>query len=344
MHEITTESVTSSNISMNEAPDRAPISRKQQSEERKAKFFEQLEAAHKSREEETPREEPRAIANELHDTPQEVQESKIAVEQESDEDDELSNKLIPKKRFDKEIEKRKLLEAEVRTERDARIKYQTEMELYNKALDTMQESKRANEPELNVIDEDAHRFYMNKIDALEKKYESQTRNLTDYEQRQSFTSTVNHQAAEMSRTHPDFNDAYSYLLNVEANKGKMFGLDDSQAQAYALEQLKPIAWESYRRGQNVAEVAYNIAKSYGYKAAPTSKATASDLDKVGRNMKRSHSALDDIPSVATTPATEAAQFTSFDGFKTRLAGKNGRGVDMDAFRKAIEKVRNGGQY
>ncbi len=345
MDEIQTETVTTSNIPMNEPSVlKSSMTRKQEAEERKKQFFAELEAARQPVEEPVQaRQEERKFEPEAREET-EAKFEELAPQEDQEEDDELANKLIPKKRFDKEIEKRKALEEQVRQERDARIKYQTEMELYNKALDSMQESKRAHEPELNVIDEDAHRFYMNKIDALEKKVNSQSTNLSDYEVKQNFTNTVNHQAAELAKTHPDFNDAYQYLLNVEASKARMLGYDDAQAQNYALEQIKPIAWESYKRGQNVAEVAYNIAKSYGYKANTAHKAREADFDKVDRNMKRSHSALNEIPSVATTPATEAASFTSFDGFKSRMAGKNGRGVDRDAFLKAVEKVRNSSAY
>lgn len=342
MNEIQTESVTSTNISMNEpAEPRSPMSRKQESEERKKKFFEELKAAHAQNEIE-----PSPVRNEENKLADlEPQESAPTQSQDNDEDDELANKLIPKKRFDKEIEKRKLLEAEVRQERDARIKYQTEMELYNKALDSMQESKRAHEPELNVVDEDAHRFYMNKIDALEKKINSQTNNFSDYEVKQNFTNTVNYQAAEIKRTHPDFDDAYSYLLNVEASKAKMLGYDEQSAQNFALEQLRPIAWKSFQNGQNVAEMAYNIAKSYGYKSNTAPKAKEADFDKVNRNMQRSHSVLDDMPAVATTPATESAQYTTFEGFNHRMKGKNGgRGVDREEFLKAVKKLQTGSQY
>ncbi len=347
MDGIQTESVTTSNIPLNEPAERkSPMSRKEEQEERKRQFFEDLKAAH---EKENP--EPQAESHIVERAEQEEEKPQmgdsLADKQEDEEEYDLSAKLIPKKRFDKEIEKRKSLEEQVRQERDARIKAQTEMELYNKAIDTLnqkQEQSRNIEPELNVVDEDAHRFYMQKINDLERKYQTQNTNLSEYEKRQQFTQTVNHQAAEFQSRNPDFNEAYAYLLNVESQKAKMFGADDAAAQNYAIQQLQPLAWQAYERGQNVAEVAYNISKSYGYKpngAKSNGKAANSDLDAVERNMKRSHSALDTIPSVATSVSPEHAAYTSIDGFKNKLAGKFGRGVDRDEFRKAVEKLQKG---
>lgn len=344
MDEIQTESVTTSNISMNEpVAIKNNMSRKEEQEERKRKFFEELKAAH-----ENPHEEIKQQEHDESPKREIIEEPTLGESLKNNEDEEeydLSAKLIPKKRFDKEIEKRKSLEEQIRVERDARIKAQTEMELYNKAIDSLnqkQNESRNIEPELNVVDEDAHRYYMQKINDLEKKFQTQTTNLSDYEKKQNFTTTVNNQAVEFTQKNPDFNEAYSYLLNVEASKARMMGYDDSSAQNYALEQMRPLAWQAYERGQNVAELAYNISKQYGYKANSNGKSNNSNLDVVERNMKRSHSVLDNMPSAVTSIAAEQAAYTSIDGFNRKLAGKNGRGVDRDEFRRALDKVQKGG--
>ena len=320
------------------------LTRRQESEKRRDDFYKQLDEA---------RGDTTGINPIKADDDQSQTETKPAPREdldhaeESDETESLDNKLIPKKRFDKELEKRKVLEDEIRKEREERIKLQTELSLYNKAIDTLNEQQRApqREPELDPVDTDAHNYYMNKIKDLESKFESQKNNLSDYEIKQNFTNTVNHQAAEIVKTIPDFNEAYGYLLGIEASKGMMMGYNESQSQQYALEQLRPVAWQAYSKGQNVAEIAYKLAQNYGYKskAAPT-KDNAPNFDRIDKNMQKSHSILDEVPGVSTAVAPETAAYNSLEGFTRKLAGKNGRGTNMDEFRRAIDKLKTTSSY
>lgn len=348
MTEMHIENAPPPSIMLETTTEQKPIAtRKQEAEQRKADFYKQLEDARNVPQEETVRRENRHTEEEIREIRVDSAEN---AQTEIEEDNELDNKLIPKKRFDKELEKRKVLEDELRRERDSRIKFETELTLYNKAIESMNEQQHSKEvePQLDPIDSDAHSYYMNKIKELESKFESQKTNLTDYEVKQNFANTVNYQAAEITKTHPDFNDAYNYVLQVESNKGRMLGMDETQAQAYALSQIQPIAWQAYNKGQNVAEVAYNIAKSYGYQSKnPTVKdslVVAPNFDKIEKNMAKSYTALDEIKGVGTGVSKETAAYNTLEGFTRKLGGKNGRGTNTTEFAKALEKVRNSSSY
>ncbi len=120
------------------------------------------------------------------------------------------------------------------------------------------------------------------------------------------------------------------------------GYNDAQAQNFALESIKPLAWKAYEQGQNVAELTYNIAKSYGYKShGSEDKLESRDLDKVSSNMKKSHSALQDVRGVNTSVSKENAAYNTLDGFSEKLSGPFGRGTDKKEFHKALEKLRAG---
>lgn len=337
------------NIQLDQQSENRPIlTRKQESEKRKAEFFEALDRAH---------EVESGIAKNQVETLQNVKERSAEQKEISDthddeneishgelEENPLDSKHIPKKRFDKELEKRKVLEQELQRERESRIKYETELSLYNKAIEQMQnQQSQPQQPEIDPIDSDAHNLYMQKIRDLENKYENQNQNISDYQARQQFAATVDKQAAEYTRDYPDFNDAYSYLLNVEASKAKMLGYNDLEAQSYAIETLQPLAWKSYVSGKNVADMAYNMAKNYGYKTPDAKNAQTKlepDLDTINKNMRKSYSALDEVPGVSTSVAAEQAAFLTMEGFKRKLSGKNNRGTNLDEFYKAMDKLRN----
>lgn len=356
MNDVQTIPSNPATIQLNHVADPKPIAtRRQEAEERKNEFYKQLEESRNvepvtkvSVTTEAVRREDRHTENERPVESTHDEDESVAEDNFDTTDNELDSKLIPKKRFDKELEKRKVLEEEVRRERDERIKYQTELSLYNKALDSLHDKQNSpQQPDLDPIDSDAHSYYMEKIRNLESKFETQRTNLSEYEIRQNFANTVNHQAAEISKTHPDFDDAYNYVLGVEANKARMVGFDENQAQEYAMNQLQPIAWQAFNSGKNVAETMYNVAKNYGYQSknspinAPIKESrNAPDFDKLDKNMQKSHSILNEIKGASSAISSETAAYTTVEGFTRKLAGKGGRGTNTNEFHKALEKIRN----
>ncbi len=317
------------------------LTRQQESQKRKEEFFAEMEKARAT--ENTPTvakmENIERVVNDnndeiINDIPEVI----------DDDSDLLENKAIPKKRFDKEIEKRKVLETELARERESRIKYETELSLYNKALDQMQaqQNKPQIAPEIDPIDTDAHNLYMKRINELEQQFQNQNNNLNEYQVKQQFAQAVDRQASEFSQKNPDFQDAYDYLLHTEAKKVKDLGYNEEQANAYAMEQLRPIAAEVYKQGKNVAEFVYNMARNYGYrgnKEKIPSKIDSPSFDNVSKNMPKSHSIIDEVPGVSTAVAQENAAYHTLEGFTKKLSGKMGRGTDIEEFYKAMDRLR-----
>lgn len=320
--------------------DQIPMkSRREQSKERQEKFYEELAKAH-SEDQESTASETEIVQKHLEEDEEEPESTQESTQVE---DDALSSKTIPKKRLDKEIENRKALEEELRRERDERIKLKTELDLYNKAIESLQKEPQSQDVEIDPVDADAHNLYMREINDLKKQVQNQTKHTSESEQRQRFETTVNAQAAQLSASNPDFNDAYSYLLAVKVKEAELQGYEGTEAQQAALASIQPIAWQVFNKGGNVAEAAYKLAQNYGYKTTAAKKVSNSpDLDKVSKNMAKSHTILDEIPGVSTSIAPEHAAYNTLDGFKQKLAGKHGRGTNVDAFKQAIDKLRKNG--
>lgn len=262
--------------------------------------------------------------------------SETSIEINSD-DDELSNKPIPKKRLDKEISKRQELEFKLQEERDARIKYETELRVFNDALYKLNAQK---EPELDPIDNDAHNFYMKKIQELEKKIEEKTSVLEKNNLQNRFESTVNNQAAEFSKKHTDFQNAYQYVLDKEKQNARLFGVPENQLDAFVAEKLQPIASHVYNSGGNVAETVYNMAKNYGYNAT---KGTGNNvnLKAIEKNMAKSQSIIDEVPasSVGIKSSGSIHSATELSNFN-EIMEKAGDKKDQ-VFRKLLNEIRNG---
>lgn len=252
----------------------------------------------------------------------------------------LQNKSIPKKRLDQEIRKRTELEEQLRMERDARIQYETKLNMYNDAMQKLNAQPKAQEQnQFEPIDDVAHNFYVQKIKDLEEKINQSANNLSLTQSQARFEQTVNNQAAEFSAKHADFNDAYKFVVDAEIKNAKLLGYDDQEATNIAMQKLQPIAWKVYEKGGNIAETVYNIAKNYGFSSAPAKKSGV-NLKNIESNMRKSQSIIDDIPAKVTDMSKTSSSYVKLEEFK-RIDNEDGRGVNPDKFRQLLNRVKNG---
>lgn len=276
--------------------------------------------------------------------PQNEEQAEQEATQEDSQDEEEDNKPhIPRKRLNKEIEKRRALEAQLQAEREEKIKYQTELDMYNRALEQLKSSEPQEsnkELELDPLDSEAHRFYMRKIKELEEKLDGTTTKLTQSEQQKHFENVLNAQQIEFTKKNPDFSEAYNYLLNAEMENTKMFFDSPQEAQQAVLQRLAQASAIALQKNQNAAETLYKMAKNYGYNAKDkVSSASIPNLNAIESNMKKSRS-IDDMPSVPLHPGSGSQNFTRLDNFE-RLMSKDGQGVDKNEFYKTLERIRKG---
>ncbi len=261
----------------------------------------------------------------------------VAVRDTADEVEDNEPKKISRYRLNKEVEKRKELEEMLREERDSRIKYETELKLYSDALGSLK--KTTPEPTLDPLDSDAHQFYMSRINELESRITKSTEHLSQSNQQTRFEAAVNSQAMEFAKKSPDFESAYSFVLEKETENAKLIGLNEREAQQFAIDKLKPIAWKIYNDGGNVAETLYKLAKNYGF-ASKTVQKSGPDLKSLQKNMPKSGSIIDDVSSISVSTVNPESNYTKMDNFK-QLHRQSGYGIDPDKFRRALEEVQKG---
>jgi len=245
---------------------------------------------------------------------------------------------ITKKRFNKELQRRKEIEAELQREREARIRMETELNLFNEAAKKLQ-TKKEDALEINPLDEEAHSYYVSQINALKSEFETKLEQMNKAQTQTRFETTVNSQAEKFKKEHQDFDDAYKFVIDTEIKNAKLIGLDENEAYDFAISKLQPIAWNIYNKGGNVAESVYNMAKNYGYNAKGAKKASNVNIDSINRNSKKSASAIDDVSAAVTSMSVSGDNLLKLDNFNA-LDRKDGRGVDPNAFRKALEQIQN----
>lgn len=308
-------------------------------EERAVEFRKELAAI----QEQAETSETSSETNETQEPPTAILDSVTPVragDTDNDEDD-LDNKPIPKKRLDREISKRHELELKLQEERDARIKYETELNLYNNAMQKLS-TQKVQEPELDPIDNDAHNFYMSKIQALEKKIEEKTSNLEQTNQHNRFQAVISQQWSEFSKQHTDVDNAYQYVRDKEKQNARIFGIPENQLDSFVDEKLKPMAQHIYNQGGNVAETVYNLAKNYGYNAIGTNKPSNSNVNlrAIEKNMHKTQSMIDDVPassvSIKNGGAANATKLSTFNDIMDK-AGDNSATV----FRRLLNDLANG---
>lgn len=251
---------------------------------------------------------------------------------------EAISRSIPKKRFNQELQRRKEIEAELQKEREARIRMETELNLFNEAAKKLQ-TKKEEALEINPLDEEAHSYYVNQINSLKKEFEAKLQQMEKTQTQTRFETTVNNQAETFKKKHDDFDEAYKFVIDTEIKNAKLIGLDENEAYDFAISKLQPIAWSIYNKGGNVAESVYNMAKNYGYNGNGTKKGSNVNVDNINKNSKKSASIIDDVPAAVTSMANSSDALLKLDNFKA-LDRKDGRGVDPQAFKKALEEIQN----
>ena len=273
------------------------------------------------------------------------QEEVPQIQEEQDFDDDVKSKVIPRKRFDKEIEKRKELELQLQQEREEKIKFQTELDLYNKALAKLNNQTEQNhaEQDLDPIDDKAHNLYMRKINELEKKLEEQSQHTKANQAERNFENVVNNQVEQFAAGKPDFQQAYKHLVDAEMANARLLNVSESDAAVIAMQKLRGVADFALQKGQNVAEIMYNMSKNYGYSGnkVSTIRQTSPDLGKIEKNMRGSATATNDISGVTAKPGEDVGTYTELRRFEDKFMNEHGRGVNPTEFHRALEKLRAG---
>lgn len=107
---------------------------------------------------------------------------------------------------------------------------------------------------------------------------------------QQFQEAIVGMVEEYKKTQPDYVDAYKYLIDLRKDDFRLRGMSQSAIQQALAAEEGNILQNAIQQQKNPAEVAYALAKRYGYvqKAAnnePPEKQAASKLDAIKKGME-----------------------------------------------------------
>jgi hypothetical protein len=104
-------------------------------------------------------------------------------------------------------------------------------------------------------------------------------------QHQQVVNAYQAQAAEYVKETPDFNDAYSYVLQGRLSELDAFGVTKEQALQVVQQEEYEVALKSLQDGVNPAERIYKIAQLRGYKKAEAKPEQKKDLAVIEKGQK-----------------------------------------------------------
>lgn len=254
-----------------------------------------------------------------------------------DYEDDSVNGMIPRGRLNKAIERRKELEAQWQQEREERIRIETQNQMLLKALEnlnqnTSQKQEQNFEPEIDPLDHEAHAYYMNEIKQTKEMLMRQEESRKQDEYRNSMGRIMYNQEVEFSNQHPDFKDAYDYLLGVQVDLNRNI-YNSEQAQQVAVQSLGRMAENAIHSKQNAAAILYEAAKRCGYPGKAISE-PKSNISAINNNMKKS--AVADVNSASLPLANARSNVATREVFEKKYEPGN-----PDSFYALLKALKNG---
>ena len=202
--------------------------------------------------------------------------------------EEPKEKLVPYGALHEERQKRKEMQARAeQLERES-------AERFKKLEERL--SKLANPaPKVPEFHEDPANHLKHEVESL-KPVTQEVEQLKKTFQEQAAASELARRTtaaeSEFMREFPDYLDSVTYLKGIVDKNLQLLGLDDpAQRMAAVNEQAVNLAKSAIQAGKNPAQVAYELAKNYGYKA----KAKEPDLEKKIETIERGQK-LPSMPS------------------------------------------------
>lgn len=194
-------------------------------------------------------------------------------------------KLVPHEALHEERMRRQALARQFAEEREARIRLEERFQIL-----TQQPENVPN------VEEDPVGYFQHEQEQKDARLQRIERELYERQQSEQYQryqshvlNTYKNSVTEAETSHPDFKDAYNFLINSRVKELEAAGYPHAQAVELTHNDEFNIVANAVQNGQNPAVIAYQVAQARGY--TPKSKAPtgADKLDKIekGQNENKS---------------------------------------------------------
>lgn len=282
-------------------------------------------------------EQSQEVPTESEEQPEEVQASEDAHDEGTEEP--VKGHLIPKSRFNQELEKRKSLEEQLTKEREELIKYKTQLEMISgmqQAQQQQQMQQHQQQNEIDPLDVDTYNYAKQQIEELNAKVAKLSEQSMQQSKEVYAVNRLNMEERNFTEKHPDFQQALNHVRQVEMNIAKDFVQTEEEAQAFVAQKMHNILNYAIETGRNSAETIYNMAKNYGYISNPTTNKAVptKNIQAISKNMEKSANinSVGNVSNFNNVPTDISAALNKKGNFSS--------GVNPDLFHKVLERIQN----
>lgn len=188
---------------------------------------------------------------------------------------------------------------------------------------------------IDALDEDAARFFANKIAAMQSERGEEKKKGEESAQiakaQAAYDSATDRSVATFTQATPDFEDAIKYWGGIEIARNKALGMSAGEAEQKFVAALDYVGKRAWSEGRDIAAAAYEAAKAIGYK--PQAKQTVRkgpNLDKINENQAKTS------PSRPGSAVGLGGDQNPLAQMKAIAKGEGGR-VDPAEFKKLLAK-------
>jgi hypothetical protein len=215
------------------------------------------------------------IADELLDSPEEIEVIKDVKEDAPVKEEKEKERFVPHAALHEERERRKELQQELKQRAEAEKRLEERLNKLNEALFTPRQEEQYQDPVEKLAREIQELKQGTQQERQQKESESK--------QQQEHAKFVNKYAASaeaFAKDKPDFGDAYKFLLSARAEELRLMGLPPQEVNKSLVNEEMFIANRAYQDERNPAEVLYELARKRGYTGEkPKTDSKIEQLDK-----------------------------------------------------------------
>lgn len=205
---------------------------------------------------------------------------------------------IPRSRFNEINEAKKQLEEQILQEREKAIRLEEQVKALNQFQqqipNKLQPQFQEEISQIDPLDIEAHKYYDKKIKNLEERLEKLVVKAENQDEALYKQSVISSQRNAFERNTPDYQDAANYLANFETQRAQMICETENEINEYLNNELYKLTNTALRKGINVAQHIYEMAKKAGYNSKSKEQKTpiqlnGANLEAINNNMPKSAS-------------------------------------------------------
>jgi hypothetical protein len=112
---------------------------------------------------------------------------------------------------------------------------------------------------------------------------------------------------EFASDAPDAPEAYQHFTNALGKYFENLGVPEAQIDALVVQEERKLAYQAAQRGQNPAEIVYNLAKQFGYQSKPAESDSKEAVEKAEKDIDRRQKAAPASKSLSSASGSRGGR-------------------------------------